>query len=67
MTCAKNYVSLINDTLIEYLETLRQFKSLDLSWTSVSASEVARLQEALPDCQIKRRQPFRSAALSSSS
>jgi len=45
----------IDNTGMEPLKTLRQLKSLDIYYTNVTALGRYRLQEALPDCQIKSR------------
>jgi len=43
-----------NDTVIEILKDLRLLQTLDLRWTQVTPSGVRRLQQALPDCVIRR-------------
>jgi len=47
--------SKVNDTGIEPLETLRNLKFLDISGTRITKRGLDKLQQALPDCQIKSR------------
>ena len=43
----------ITDAGLEHLKGLTNLEELDLRWTKVTDAGVAKLQQALPNCEIR--------------
>ena len=44
----------VSDADLEQLEMLKSLRLLDLSWTNVSETGIARIERALPECRVVR-------------